>query len=187
MTRDRLPLVVSGLMIVLLAGSGLAVVYPSFKEMHRINLEMVSLQNQAKQAETRAKVTESLADELNRWTRRLEEELKPVPDSPDMAGLIRELGRAFSDHGDETSQTITTGDVQQGEDSMLLPIIVESKGSFENVFNLIHRIEGLDRLIRVRRVTIKQDDREPQLVDATLQIDAYFADPNEDEAGDTDR
>ncbi|MCK4873665.1 MAG: type 4a pilus biogenesis protein PilO [Phycisphaerales bacterium] len=173
MNREQLPILTVVGLILIVGVSGLAVIYPSLGEMKSLDNEMRELRAEAARAERHAQSAEQLADELVNWKKQLEACRKPVPDSPDVAGLIRDLGEDPAADG-EGARTITIGEAQNGERAKNLPVIVESKGSFESVFSLVRRIEQLDRLVRVKRVTIVRDKRAEDVLEATVQVDAYF-------------
>jgi Tfp pilus assembly protein PilO len=170
MTREKWPVIVSGVVVLLIALSGLAVTYPSLRELQRINIEMTKLEDQAALAELQAQSSTELARELDRWNDRMASEYRPIPRTANIAGLIRELSPGEGG----AHRTITTGEPQDHEKALSLPVIIESYGTFTDVFDLLRRVEELDRLVRLRRVTITHGLDEDDGIDATIQLDAYF-------------
>ncbi|MFG0253246.1 MAG: type 4a pilus biogenesis protein PilO [Phycisphaerales bacterium JB038] len=175
MKGKNMPLMIGGTAVALLALSGLAVTYPALATMRVLEKEGNELREEIGRIEERTHSTQDLAAELVATQARFEAEFKTVPETPDVAGLIRKLG-TFGE-GDEEAhrQTLTTGQVQEEDGAKALPLILEARGSFLDAFKVIKRVEDLDRLARVRRITITRDPTQFEIIRATIQLDAFFA------------
>ncbi len=175
MDREKIPLLIGGVTIALVALSGLAVTYPALTTMEVLEREGNDLRREVARIEAQTHSTQDLAAELVASQARFNREFKSVPPTPDVADLIRKLGTFGEDADASYHQTLTTGQVQEEEGAKALPVILEARGAFPDAFGLIKRVEDLDRLARVRRVTITRDPTRAEIIRATIQLDAFFA------------
>ncbi|MBM44325.1 MAG: hypothetical protein CMJ36_04850 [Phycisphaerae bacterium] len=80
-----------------------------------------------------------------------------VPTHPDVANLMKHL--SIGVNGDTViDQTFTvrgTPDTAGNDRFEVLPLVVEMDTTFEHAFDLIRRVEQLDRLVRVRSVQME--------------------------------
>lgn len=174
MAREKLPILASAIAAGLFALSGLGVALPALLTGGEVEQETHSLLDEIAAIEARSLSTEALAVELAESRARFSAEHKLVPDKPDVAGLIRQLGGDSHEDEQTQRQTLTTGQVQQEDNIKLLPVILETRGVFPDAFELVHRIEQLDRLTRLRRVTVTRDSSDRQVIRTTIQLDAFF-------------
>jgi Tfp pilus assembly protein PilO len=148
--------ITGGLLVILLGGALL--VWPSYRKAHAIRQEVVELREKISGLAGQTGKVEQLADELEAARRRVGEDLKFVPETADVAGLMRKLslpvdGRTVLD------QTFTAGnpcDAVLGEDfdERVLPLTVDMEATFDSVFALICAAERMDRLVRVSSVRV---------------------------------
>lgn len=109
-----------------------------------------------------------------------EDRITPIPDEPDLAGLMSSMSTMFAQHGLEPPQ-LTTGTPEPDRGAMSMPMTIVAEGEFVPLAQAILGIESLDRLVRVRRVRISTDsprrngpvDREG-LVRADLLLDVFY-------------
>ena len=82
-----------------------------------------------------------------------------VPDRPDVANLMNHLSIGV-DGVTVLDQTFTvrgTPDTAADDRFEILPLVVELETSFGHAFDVIRRVEALDRLVRVRSVRMEGD------------------------------
>ncbi len=106
--------------------------------------------------------------------------ITPIPDEPDLAGLMRRMSGMFSDAGIQPPQ-LTTGVPQPDKGAMSMPMTIVASGGFVSITEAIRSIEGLPRLVRVRRVRLAtESDRRKGPVDRTgvvradLLLDVFY-------------
>lgn len=110
---------------------------------------------------------EDVEADLERRSRALvdlqaEQELacRQVPDRPDVADLMQHLSMGVD--GDTViDQTFTVrGRGVRAEDARfeILPLVVELETTFDNIFDVIRRVEQLKRLVRVTSITMSCGD-----------------------------
>ena len=145
-----------GLLVLLLGGALL--VWPNYREARVIRQDVLELRGKISGLAGQTGKVEQLADELEAARHRVGEELKLIPETADVAGLMRKLslpvdGRTVFD------QTFTAGnpcDAVLGEDlnERVLPLTVDMQATFDSVFALICAAERMDRLVRISSVRV---------------------------------
>lgn len=160
-------------------------IWPNYREAARIQREISDLHNRIKGLESQAQVVDQLKAEVTIAQRRIASELKSIPQSPDVASLIRSLSQDV-DRVSVVDQTFTAGsqcDAMTGEKLALqaMPLTVDMDATFESVFALIRNAESLERLVRVVsvRVLCKRDDKTmgPSILKASVGLEAIFEPP----------
>jgi len=146
---------IAGALLVLVLGGAL-LVWPNYRETRAVRQEITKLQQKISALADQTGVVASLSDELKQARQRVEEELKFIPRTSDVAGLMRKLslpvdGRTVLD------QTFTAGspcDAAVGETftERAMPLTVDLEATFDSVFALIRAAELMDRLVRVSSV-----------------------------------
>jgi Tfp pilus assembly protein PilO len=148
--------VAGGLAIVLLGG--VLLVWPNYRETRRIRQETIELEEKVSDLAGHTGTVERLADELEAARARVDRELKLIPNTPDIAGLMRKLSLPV-DGSTVLDQTFTAGnacDAVLGESysERSMPLTVDMQARFDSVFALICAAERMDRLVRVSSVRL---------------------------------
>jgi len=182
--RKHLMIALAGGVLVLVLG-GVLLVWPNYREARAIRAEVVELRGKISGLAGQTGAVEQLADELEAARCRMAEELKLVPESPDVADLMRKLslpvdGRTVLD------QTFTAGkpcDAVLGEDfnERALPLTVDMEATFDSVFALICAAERMDRLVRVASVRMAAerpaDGPEVPMLTASVGLEVVYDPP----------
>lgn len=186
----HLMIAVAGGLLVLLLGGAL-LVWPNYREARAIRQEVVELRGKISGLAGQTGKVEQLADELEAARRRVGEELKLVPETADVAGLMRKLslpvdGRTVLD------QTFTAGnpcDAVPGESfsERALPLTVDMEATFDSVFALICAAERMDRLVRISSVRVAAerpgDGPDVPMLTASVGLEVVYDPPVVEEGG----
>jgi Tfp pilus assembly protein PilO len=133
---------------------------------------------------------EHLVSEVARAQNRVDNELKTIPETPDLAGLIRKLSQDV-DRVRVLDQTFTAGTPAEAiigskAEVEAMPLTVDMESTFDSVFALIQNVESIDRLVRVSSVRIgcKREVNaqtaaqiDAPIVKATVSLEAIFEPP----------
>lgn len=161
-------------------------IIPNYREARDVRTQVADLQSRVGLLSTRTEAVDRLAEELRVATAHAASELKSIPETADIAGLIRKL----SDHIDGVNvaeQTFTAGTPAEaivgGESTaMVMPLTAEMKATFESVIALIDKAESMSRLVRVCsvRLVCKRDEQKADvpLIQAGIGLEAIY-DPQE--------
>ena len=125
-----------------------------------------------------------LAADLDELTRRVETEHKVIPESADIAGLMRVLSMPV-DGVTIRDQTFTTGQPKEavvGGDltAMATPLTIDMVARFDSIFALIQAAESLDRLLRVESLNMvcEHPEGEDELfASASVSLDVIYDPP----------
>lgn len=152
---DRRHMLITILSAVLaLALGGAVLVWPTMSKRSAVQEQIESLERKIAGISDEAKTVSRLEAELAALRETAAVEMKRVPGTPDMAGIMRKLslpvdGRTVRD------QTFTAGTPMSaiiGEETpeASLPLTVDMEADFEAVFALLRTAERMDRLVNVR-------------------------------------
>ena len=165
---------------------GAVLVWPTVAKRQAVRAEIESLERKIKGVSDEAKTVSRLEEELADLRRRASEEMKQIPSSPDMAGIMRRLslpvdGRTVRD------QTFTAGSPMpaiSGEETPEagLPLTVDMEADFEAVFALLRTAERMDRLVNVQSLNLVSP-RAQDVLNTRQRRRASDAEAAEDEEG----
>jgi hypothetical protein len=112
--------------------------------------------------------------------------LKPIPESADIAGLMRVLSLAV-DGSNIRDQMFDAGDPKEaasgsGLTALATPLTIDMEARFDAVFALLRTAESMDRLLRVSTVQLvckHLDEEEEPFAKATVVLEAVYNPPDE--------
>ena len=159
----------------------LFIVWPVYRDVGDVNERVAELHRKSEASLGQAKEIELLAEALREASDRIDSEFKSIPDSPNIAGLMRSLSLPV-DNVTIRDQTFTAGQPKEavsGADFPVqtLPLTVEMVSRFDAVFALIRAAEAQDHLVRVSSVSIASsgdDNQEQPLVTSSVRLGAVF-------------
>jgi hypothetical protein len=192
MTQDRhlLFAILGGIGAVLLGAAVL--VWPNMRATHEAEARIAELRKKIVFREAHAERVDRVAEELEVVRAQVDDDLRFIPESPDIAQLMRVLslpvdGRTVLD------QTFTAGsgtEAAVGSDFSELATLltVEMQATFDSTFALLRAAELMDRLVRVSSVhlvtdrTAGDDDQMPML-SASIGLEVIYDPPSSQETG----
>ena len=166
--------------------AALLFIMPNYREARDVRAQVADLQSRVGLLSSRAQAVDRLAQELRDATAHAASELKTIPETADIAGLIRKL----SDHIDGVNvaqQTFMAGTpapaIVGGDSSaMCMPLAADMLATFEAVADLVREAESMSRLVRVSSVHLQSQRDDPKadgsLIDAKIALEAIY-DPQE--------
>lgn len=153
---------------------GAFVIWPNYRTATIVKKQVYELNARIARFGRQTDEKNVLESELGQAENRVNHELKTIPETPDVAALIRK----FSQHVDrvrvldQTFTAGTTGDALIGSKSTVqaMPLTVDMHATFDSVFALVQNAESIDRLVRVSsiRVACKRDEKLPLEADLTI-------------------
>lgn len=173
----------NGKLFVGLAGlvvAGLAVgVWPNLRAAERLDNAAADLSSRIERSDDgdaalgRLRVT---LEERKQDSQRL---LKDIPRDGDVGGFIRDVSDRFGELGLGRPE-IKTGRPIENDHAQALPMTVEVNGTFLELMQAIEWVESIDRLVRVRKVSVKSPQgsgRETSFgepLEGELVLDVYY-------------
>ncbi|MCH8343787.1 MAG: type 4a pilus biogenesis protein PilO [Planctomycetes bacterium] len=182
-SSKHLRIAILAVVIVVTVG-GLWLVWPSYREAKALNHQAALLRNKGEGYSIQLEVIDRFTADLDEMTRRVETQHKVIPESPDIAGLMRVLSMPV-DGVTIRDQTFTTGQPKEavvGGDltAMATPLTIDMVARFDSIFALIQAAESLDRLLRVESLNIvcEHPEGEDELfVTASVSLDVIYDPP----------
>jgi len=176
-------------------GTVLAVVigillWSSYSEQRMLNHEIETLKSKMKGLSGQTTELERLAIEAGALESYVNDTLKTIPESADVARLIGRLSLPV-DGETVLDQTFTRGRVGApagggNEQFHVMPLTIDIEATFESVMSVIDAAESLRRLVRVSSVRMhfpREDDLElvdRPFVKASLGLEAVYQAPEEE-------
>ena len=143
-------------------------IWPNYREAKTVRAQVADLRARASTLLAREKAVERLAGDVHTAREHIVSDLKVIPETADVAGLIRKLSDAI-DGVNVLDQTFTAGTPSAalagasagGAHAMATPVAADMRATFDSVFALLRKAESMDRLVRVASVRLlcKRDDQ----------------------------
>ncbi|MHC4082211.1 MAG: type 4a pilus biogenesis protein PilO [Planctomycetota bacterium] len=169
---------------------GLLLAWPAYREAAALDRQTQELRAKGERYDLQAEQIKQLKADLDEATRRVETRLKQIPETPDIAGLMRVLSLAV-DETNVRDQMFDAGDPKGAApgselSAQVTPLTVELKARFDAVFALLRAAESMDRLLRVsslRVVCNRPNDGDDAFTEATVVLEAVYDPPDESGEG----
>ena len=171
-------------MLTVVGLGGLALAWPSYRQAASVKAEADALIRKGETYDVHIEDIAELTELLEEATHRVAVELKEVPETPDIAGLMRVLSLPV-DGDNVRDQTFTAGHPKEAAagaelSAMVVPLTVEMEARFDSIFALIRVAESMPRLLRVASVNIvceRQDATDVRFGRATVVLEAVYDTP----------
>lgn len=157
-----------------------ALIYPEIRMAALARAETTGFKAELAKPNAGPDTIQLLRERLDLLERVGDDRITPIPDQPDLAGLMRRMSAMFEESGIEPPQ-LTTGVPQPDNGAMSMPMTVVATGNFVAITEAVRSIESLPRLVRVRRVRLSTEsntrrgpiDRDA-IVRADLLLDVFY-------------
>ncbi|MEO1237306.1 MAG: type 4a pilus biogenesis protein PilO [Planctomycetota bacterium] len=121
--------------------------------------------------------------EVDEMRDRLESADRYVPDSPDLASVLRSLTEAVESRG-VRGQQFRTSPTRRHRRYCEVPIELEFSDTFLSAYAVLEEIERMPRLVRVDALSFRATSREPAAdaptpTSATFRLSSFYTEPQE--------
>ena len=179
-TSNRIMLGALGFFALVLVG-WLVIVWPAYREAGAIHERVAELRRKSEGAVGQAREIDRLTASFEAASKRIESEFKGIPESPNIAGLMRDLSLPV-DGVTVQDQTFTTGQPNDavagaGFPFQALSLTVDMVARFDALFALLRAAESQEHLVRVSSVNMaasRDDAQAVPLVTASVRLEAVF-------------
>ncbi len=150
----------------------LLVYLPQGEELQAVRHRMVS-QRLAMDADAeKAAVVPQMVREINAMQRRYKGFERRMPKRKELGGFLREISSILASER-LSNQLTEPGNPTREELFHTLPIIMKFQGSYLSLASLLERIDGMERLTRVQKLSIARD-RKGEDLNIEVQMNIYF-------------
>jgi Tfp pilus assembly protein PilO len=159
MTRQRAELFAFSALVLVVVAATFFFTWPNYAKGNALHEEMRGLSDKIGHLEDAERDVAFRRAALEQLREDHADACRNVPDRPDVANLMNHLSIGV-DGVTVLDQTFTvrgTPDTAADDRFEILPLVVELETSFGHTFDVIRRVEALDRLVRVRSVRMEGD------------------------------
>jgi Tfp pilus assembly protein PilO len=152
---------------------------PQTARLGQLQLDISQRQYELRQSQDKTKILPAIASDVKSLRQQLDasKKLPPQQELPQFLKDVTALGQQCSLHPFTFKQGVPT----HADLFCELPISLSFEGDFVDAFNFLRRTEEMQRLTRVRNMTIKAVDGTEGRVQVQISMNIYFA-PDESAA-----
>ncbi len=164
-------------------------VLPQFRSAGKMSEEIAKIESEIELLSASDEVIHKLAGVRDELASFGEGRVRVIPARNDIAGLMTELSTTFDEAG-LTGRELTSQTEERVHDVIKMPMAVRVEGEFPQIYDVVRRLEHLDRLVRIGRLRIEKHGTKGRGgvtlengVSADILIEAFYEDPlvsNED-------
>ena len=146
---------------------------PQTARLRQLQLDISQRQFELRQSQDKTRVLPAIASDVKSLRQQLDasKKLPPQQELPQFLKDVTDLGQKCRLH----PFTFKQGTPTRGELFCELPVALSFEGDFVDAFNFLRHTEEMQRLTRVRNMTIKAVDGPSGRVQAQLSMNIYFA------------
>ena len=165
------------LTIVMVSTIGLFLIFgyrPATQRLTFLKGEIANHSQLLDENQTKARRLPMLAFEVDRLRNKLEKFNKRLPKTAELGEFIRDLTQV-SQQCAIRKLVHQPGTVRRLDLYGEIPITMNFEGDFQNVFSFILKLEDMQRLTRVRNLTVRAKDGKLGQVDVSMAMNIYFS------------
>jgi Tfp pilus assembly protein PilO len=163
-----------GIFMAGLFGAFLIVAYrPYIARLHQLELNLSQCEYELRENQAKTKVLPAVAADVKHLKQQLDasKKLPPRQELPQFLKDVTALGQSCNLH----PFTFKQGMPSRGDLFCEQPINLTFEGDFVDAFNFLRQTEQMQRLTRVRNMSIKTADAQTGRVEVQVSMNIYFA------------
>lgn len=149
----------SALIVVMIAGYIFGVWVPRDVKDGRLQDRVAKAKAELAQVNARVEDPALLRDQVARLQRESDEEGAFVPETHEMASLLRSLSQRLATRGVQ-DQSLQTKPIVRGAKYEVIPVSLTFRARSRDVFDVLREVESMNRLIRVTLLEVERDESE---------------------------
>ncbi len=169
---DTLQKKLIGGVTVLLLAFGAAVLWPVIRESSKLRAEIAETKQKLASTQAETAGLASVAASVKQIRSEISTNNKRIPTQGETAELLRELTTELQSQR-LSDPSITSMPSVPGADYTRLPIQIAFKGSAMGAFRFINKVEAMPRLVHMQRLHLQASDKQPDQVDADLELHTF--------------
>ena len=170
MKRDNW--VTLGVLAALLVGAMFILYLPQSNKLDEIRSQSASLKTQLEADAKKAAVVPAMVRWIDTMQKRYLGFDRRMPKRKELAAFLREISSILASER-LSNQLTEPGNPTREELFHTLPIIMKFQGSYLSLASLLERIDEMERLTRVQKLTIARDPKHEEL-NIEIQMNIYF-------------
>jgi len=146
---------------------------PQTQRLRELQSLIVERQTDLRENQAKTKVLPAIAIEVRNLRQQLNAS-KELPTQQELPQFLKDITR-LGQEGALHSLTFKQGTPTREDLFTELPISLSFEGDYVDAFNFLRHTEQMQRLTRIRNMTIKAKDGQLGLVEVQLSMNIYFA------------
>ena len=159
---------------IMLAIYGLGLWLPSKIKERKLNEQIANAQRELGFDRASAEGLGQLANEVVELRRIVDSSDKLVPQTSELAALLRELSQQLQKQN-VLDQELHTKPLLQGVDYTVIPIDLRFRGSFPALFGFVKEVESMRRLTRINHLEIEGNPANGEPLSAQIELTTFSA------------
>ena len=160
-------------MVALSAGFYLFGYHPSTQRLADARSQIAMKQRELMDNQTRTTIRPFVEQQVNESRRKLARFDKQLPKQVEWGQFLNDITLLRDQAGLRDCYIVPTG-AKPNDLFVEFPIQVKFQGDFLNVFSFLRQMEQMQRLTRVRDLTVRAKDPTTGLVDVSLSMNIYY-------------
>ena len=146
---------------------------PQIARLHQLQTQIAQSQFELRQNQMKTRELPAVAIDVKNLRQQLDasKQLPPLQELPQFLKDVAALGQQCSLHPFSFKQGIPS----RGDLFCQLPIVLTFDGDYLDAFNFLRHTEQMQRLTRIRDMSIKTKDSQTGQVDVQVSMNIYFA------------
>jgi Tfp pilus assembly protein PilO len=170
-TKDNV--IMLSLLGVFVTGAIVFVYVPQGRTLNELAAEVAARKQDLESQTREAAVVPELFRRVYAMKARYPNFQRRLPKRKELGGFLREITGQLSDDG-LSNQLIEPGSPSKEEFFNTLPIIMRFKGSYLSLGSFLERIDRMERLTRVQKLSVTSPKDSGGELDIELQLNIYF-------------
>ena len=148
---------------------------PANAEMERQKQLLVDKQAQLGKLMNAPEATEELQSQLDRLSSAIDFFESKLPPASQIDAVLQNV-TVIAKRNNLTSKTIKTIKTKQNNGYIELPIKMELTGNFNAFYSFLLELEQLDRITKIREITLSKDAKQQGQITASFVLSIFFQD-----------
>jgi Tfp pilus assembly protein PilO len=147
---------------------------PAIGRLETLKLQIQSKQRDVDQTQNKARTLPILVREVWVLEKRVQDYDHEFPKQPQIGEFIRDMTR-ISQQLSLKNWNYKPAAPKRSDGFYELPILMSFQGDFMNVASFLRQVEKLERLTRVKRLTLRNRDPRTGTVEVEMAMNIYFS------------
>ena len=161
-----------GILVAMVSAAILVVYMPQDRKLDELREQIVTQRNQLGEDVEKTAVIPVMVQQIDTMKQRYKGFDRRLPKQRELALFLREISSILASQ-ELSNQLTEPGNPTQEELFYTLPIIMKFRGPYLSLASLLKRIDGMERLTRIQKLSIATDKKGKDL-NIELQMNIYF-------------
>lgn len=164
-----------GLLLVLTSAWAVAMWWPDQQRQASAQRRIIEAKHRIESNRGASAQLASLSKELVQLQQVVDSSPKQMPQEDQLANLLKQLSTEMNAHH-LAEQDVLTQPIQHGKEYSMVPLTLNFKGTFLEIFSFVKKVESLPRMIRITRLEIHhRPQKAGESLAVSLDLCAFFA------------